>query len=62
MNKEERAAFLRWIATASDAQLESTLVRMEALRETLMEEGPRRDSATLILWVKAELEARRSLR
>jgi hypothetical protein len=62
MNKEEHAAFLRWISTASDAQLESALVRMEALREVLREEGPRADSSTMASWIRAELEARRSVR
>ena len=49
MNKEERAAFLRWMATASGrADLESTLVRMEAVREALMEEGPQPGRAKMI--------------
>lgn len=62
MNKEDRAAFLRWIATASETQLEGSLVRMEALREILREEGARADSHTLTQWIRAELEARRSIR
>lgn len=62
MNKEDRAAFLRWIATASEAQLDGSLVRLEALREILRDEGARADSHTLAQWLNAELEARRSIR
>jgi len=63
MTKEERAAFLRWIDTASNDELQRNLVRLVALIETtLTEQRALDDARVLIRWIKSEMEARRSIR
>ncbi|MFZ0788348.1 MAG: hypothetical protein WAM94_01850 [Chromatiaceae bacterium] len=63
MRKDERAAFLRWIDTADNQELQLSLVRLVALIETtLTEEGALDDARALVRWIKSELEARRSIR
>jgi hypothetical protein len=63
MTKEERAAFLRWIDTASNDELQRNLVRLVALIETTRTEQRALDDArVLIRWIKSEMEARRSIR
>lgn len=63
MMKEERAAFLRWIDTASNDELQRNLVRLVALSETTRTEQRALDDArVLIRWIKSQMEARRSIR
>lgn len=63
MMKEERAAFLRWIDTASNDELQRDLVRLVALSETtLTEQRAVDDARVLIRWIKSQMEARRSIR
>jgi hypothetical protein len=63
MTKEERAAFLRGIDTASNDELQRNLVRLVALIETtLTEQRALDDARVLIRWIKSEMEARRSIR
>lgn len=63
MTKEERAAFLRWIDTASNDELQRNLVRLVALSETTRTEQRAVDDArVLIRWIKSQMEARRSIR
>jgi hypothetical protein len=63
MTKEERAAFLRWIDTASNDELQRNLVRLVALSETTRTEQRALDDArVLIRWIKSQMEARRSIR
>jgi hypothetical protein len=45
MTKEERAAFLRWIDTASNDELPRNLVRLVALSETTRTEQRALDDA-----------------
>ena len=63
MMKEERAAFLRWIDTASNDELQRNLVRLVAVSETtLTEQRALDDARVLIRWIKSQMEARRSIR
>lgn len=63
MMKEERAAFLRWIDTASNDELQRNLVRLVTLSETTRTEQRALDDArVLIRWIKSQMEARRSIR
>ena len=63
MRKDERAAFLRWIDTADNQELQLSLVRLVALIETtLTEEGALDDARVLIRWIRSEMEARRAIR
>ena len=63
MRKEERVAFLRWIDTAGNQELQLSLVRLVALIETtLTEEGALDDARALVRWIKSEMEARRAIR
>jgi hypothetical protein len=62
MNKEDWKAFLRWLESASDEEIEATILRIEATSASFMEDGPKMDAKALIKALRLELEARRAIR
>lgn len=62
MNKEDWKAFLGWLESASDEEIETTMLRIEATSASFMEKGPRADAKALIKAMRLELEARRAIR
>jgi hypothetical protein len=62
MHKDEWKAFLRWLETARDEELERRLLAVAALTETFREEGTRADARRMLAEINLEREARRSLR
>jgi hypothetical protein len=62
MNKDDWKAFLCWLETASDEELERRLLAVANLAETFREEGARADARKMQRRISLELEARRTLR
>ena len=62
MNKEDWKAFLGWLNTASNQELETKLLRIEATSALFGEDGPRADARAMIRAIQIELDARRAVR
>jgi len=61
MDQEEKRAFGRWLKTSTDNELQTMLVRLQALSSQLTEPGAIRDWRFLRKGVLTEIDARREL-
>jgi hypothetical protein len=59
MHKEEWKAFLVWLETASDDELESRFVAVSTLWQTLREENAQAEAKRIQREIRMELSARR---
>jgi hypothetical protein len=62
VDKDDWKAFMRWLESAQDEELERRLLAVTALASTFREEGPRADARRILREINLEREARRSLR
>ena len=62
MNKDDWKAFIGWLETASEEDLETKLLRIEATSASFREDGPRADARKMISAIRIELDARRATR
>jgi hypothetical protein len=62
VNKEDWKAFLRWLETASDKELETKLLKIDAWSASFRDEGAKADARKMVLEINVELDARRSIR
>ncbi|WP_295457838.1 hypothetical protein [uncultured Thiodictyon sp.] len=62
MKKEDWRALLRWLESASDAELETKILRIEATSEAFREAGPQADARQMISAIRIELDARHAIR
>jgi hypothetical protein len=62
MHKYDWKAFLRWLETASDRELETKLLRIEATSSGFREDGPRADALAMISAIQIERDARLAVR
>ncbi|MCP5015780.1 MAG: hypothetical protein GY938_11005 [Ketobacter sp.] len=61
MDKDERKAFARWLNTTSMSELQTALVRLQALEPQLDEEHAISDLKYLKRKILLEIEARRQV-
>lgn len=61
MDKDEKQAFSRWLNTANENELQTTLVRLQALESQLTEESAIADLKYLKRKVLEEIEAHRQI-
>ena len=62
MNKDDWKAFLRWLETADNGELERKLLAIETRLASFSEEAVRADARRLLTWINVELDARRATR
>lgn len=62
MNKDDWTALMRWLNTATDEELETKTLRIEATAAAFREAVPRADARSMISAIRIELEARRAIR
>ena len=62
MNKEDWKAFMVWLETASDEDIETKMLRIEATSAGFRAEGPKADARKTIGAIRLELDARRTTR
>jgi hypothetical protein len=62
MNKDDWKAFMVWLETASEEDLETKRLRIEAISAGFREEGPKADARKTIGAIRLELDARRATR
>lgn len=61
MDKDEKQAFSRWLNTANENELQTTLVKLQALESQLTEESAIADLKYLKRKVLEEIEAHRQI-
>jgi hypothetical protein len=61
MQKDDWRAFLRWLETASNDQIETAILRVEAASMAFRQEGPQKDARKMICAMQIELDARRAV-
>jgi hypothetical protein len=61
MNKDDWRAFLRWLETASNGQIETAILRVDAASMAFRQEGPQEDARKMIGAMQIELEARQAV-
>jgi hypothetical protein len=62
MNKDDWKAFLYWLETAGDEELETTLLRIEARSAAFREEGAKAEARKLMAAINLERKAREAVR
>jgi hypothetical protein len=61
VNKDDWKAFLRWLESADEGELERKALVLEARMAILREPGVRAEARRLLAWITLELNARRSI-
>lgn len=61
MNKDDWKAFLYWLETASDKELETKILKIEARLLSFSDEGVRGDAQRMIKAISNEIDARRQV-
>jgi hypothetical protein len=62
MNKDDWRAFLRWLETATDKELETKLLRIEAWSASFRDDGARADARKMVAEILLEMEVRHAIR
>jgi hypothetical protein len=62
MNKDDWKAFLRWLESADNGELERKLLAIETRLASFSDETVRADARRLLTWINVELDARRAIR
>jgi hypothetical protein len=61
VNKDDWKAFLRWLESADESELERKALVLEARMAIFREPGVRAEARRLLAWITLELNARRSI-
>jgi hypothetical protein len=62
MNKDDWRTFLRWLETATEKELETKLLRIEAWSASFRDDGARADARTMVAEILLEREVRHAIR